>query len=317
LSRRRKLAVAAVALPLLALGAVLATPSSALPPATGAWMTAAGLREHFVAVDGVRVRYVRQGEGRGPAVVLLHGFVSSIYSWKEVLPALSSEHDVLAVDLPPFGASDIPATFDPSLYERIVPAILDHAGVARAAVVGNSLGGAVAIVTAVRHPSRVDRLVLVDSAGFNFAPERRPWLLRVMGSPLLGPVIGTLPVRRELVTLGLRQVLHDDRYATEERVDEYLAPLLRPGAMAAAHGLLGGRQSMGFPEVVREVKVPTLVIWGAEDRWIPASDAKLFQQRIPAPGTRVAVLPGCGHIPQEECADAVLAPLLSFLRQTP
>jgi pimeloyl-ACP methyl ester carboxylesterase len=305
--------VGAAAVPVLLLAALMLAPDSDPPPATGAWLPAAGLQARFVTVDGVRVRYVRQGHGT--PVVLLHGFVSSIYSWKEVLPALSREHEVLAIDLPPFGASGIPATFDPSLYERVVPAVLDDAGLARASVVGNSLGGAVAIMTAVRNPTRVDRLGLLDSAGFNFAPERRPWLLRVMGSPLLAPMIGKLPVRRELVTLGLRQVLHDDRYATAERIDEYLAPLLRPGAMAAAHALLGGRQTLGFPDIVREVKVPTLVIWGAEDTWIPASDAALFEQHIP--GTRVVVLPGCGHIPQEECAEAVLAPLLPFLRGTP
>jgi pimeloyl-ACP methyl ester carboxylesterase len=307
-TRRRRIVLTGLLLATTAAVALALVPHSPAPR-TGGWLVAGGLEPRFVTVDGVRVRYVRTGSG--PAVVLLHGFASSIYSWKDVIPGLARAHDVIAIDLPPFGASDIPQGWQPALYEKVVPAVLDHASVTRAAVIGNSLGGAVAILTAVRHPARVERLVLVDSAGFNFESSRRPWLLRVTGAPILGPVMGHLPVRRELVSLGLRQVLHDDTYATPERVDEYLAPLLRPGALAASQALLGGRQSMGFPELVREVRVPTLVIWGAEDTWIPVADADLFARDIP--GARVVVLPGCGHVPQEECAPALLPHVLSFL----
>jgi pimeloyl-ACP methyl ester carboxylesterase len=188
---------------------------------------------------------------------------------------------------------------------------MDELGLPRAAVAGNSLGGAVALVAAARHPERVSRLVLVDSAGYNFDPHDRPALLRFMGSPALAPIIGVFPVRRELMEMGLRQVMHDDTYVTPERVDEYVAPLLRPGALAAWHALLTGGRMAAFPHVVSEVRVPTLVVWGDQDAWIPVAHASNFGRDIK--GAQVVILPGCGHVPQEECTPALLDRMQPFL----
>lgn len=282
---------------------------AAEPENVGRWMAEAGLEPRHVEVDGLRLRYVRAGSG--PPVLLLHGFVSSIYSWKEIIPELAERHEVVALDLPPFGGSEIPAELSPTLYEDLVPHVLDALGLDRIAIVGNSLGGAVAIVTAVRHPSRVERLALIDPAGFNFDPAERPWLLRLVGSPVVSPVVGRLPVRRAVVSLGLQQVLHDDDRVTRERVDEYLAPLLRPRAVGAAIAVLRERQALGFPAIVSEVRQPTLVIWGAEDTWIPPAHGRRFEEAIR--GSRLVTLPGCGHVPQEECADRVLQHLVPFL----
>jgi pimeloyl-ACP methyl ester carboxylesterase len=255
------------------------------------------------------VRYVRAGQG--DRVLLLHGFASSIYSWKDVIADLSRDHEVVGLDMPPFGASAVPPSPSAEMYRRLVVAALDHLQWPHATVIGNSLGGAVAVVAAAQHPARVDHLVLVDSAGYNFAPADRPALLRVAGAPFLGPVLGHLPVRREVVTLGLKQVFYDDAKVTPERIDEYVAPLLRPGALAASQALLRGGMDLGFPGVIAGVKAPTLVIWGEDDTWIPPAHAQLFARDIP--GARVAMIPQCGHVPQEERPDEVVRNIRLFL----
>lgn len=279
------------------------------PGPTGRWMAQAGLSPQFETVDGVRLRYVRAGTG--PAVVLLHGFASSIFTWRDVIPALARGHDVVAVDLPNFGGSEIRPDLPPGAYVRLVVGLMDRLGVDRASLAGNSLGGGTAVLVAALHPGRVDHLVLIDSVGYNLAAKDRPWLLRVAGLRPLARLIEALPVRRAVVTLALRQIFFDDRLVTAERIDEYVAPLLRPGAVAAAQALLASSDEMGLPGIVARVRVPTLVIWGREDSWVPVEHADRFLADIP--GSRKVVIDRCGHLPQEERPAEVTRLLEEFL----
>ena len=277
------------------------------PHASGAWMGRAAVTSQFVTVGGQRLRYVRRGSG--PPVVLVHGFASSIYTWNEVIPRLAAGHDVIAVDLPGFGGSDVPAHFDGAAWSSLLVGLLDALGVPRASLAGNSLGGALSAVTAARWPDRVDRLVLIDAAGYNLALERRPWLLQVMGKAPAG-LLDALP-QRPLLRQGLRQVFFDDGKVTGERVEEYLAPMARPGARAASRRILTSGETFGLPGLVKQVKAPTLVLWGDHDTWIPLADADLFTRDIP--GARKVVIERCGHVPQEEKPEEVSRLILQFI----
>ena len=116
------------------------------PVAPGTWLAAAGLEARHETVDGHRLRYVRAGSG--PAVVLVHGFASSLYTWKDVIPALAAGHDVVALDLPGFGQSDQPADLSFEDFPRAVLGLMDRLGIGKAALVGNSMGGATAAIVA-------------------------------------------------------------------------------------------------------------------------------------------------------------------------
>jgi len=303
--RRRRAAFLVVAFLALA----LALRGERPPGPTGQWMAAAGLSPRFETVDGVRLRYLRAGTG--PAVVLMHGFASSIVTWRDVMPDLARAHDVVAVDFPGFGGSEIREGLPLSAYPRLVVGLMDRLGVARASLVGNSMGGGAAIVIAALHPERVERLVLMDSVGYNLASGDRPWLLRAAGFKPVARLIEALPIRRPMVTLALRQIFHDDRLVTPERIDEYVAPLLRPGAVAAAQALLASGDDMGLPGLASRVRAPTLVVWGRQDTWVPVAQADRFLADIP--GSRKAVIQGCGHLPQEERPAEVSALLDEFL----
>jgi pimeloyl-ACP methyl ester carboxylesterase len=281
------------------------------PSASEGWLAGAGLEARFATVDGVRVRYVRRGQG--PPVVLLHGFASFLYTWKDVMPALAERHDVVAIDLPGFGASDQPADLTFDVLPRAVLGVMEEIGWSRASLVGNSLGGAVALVVAARHPDRVERLVLVDAAGFNLRPADRPAMVRLVSHPAAEAVVSRLPLRRLLVTLGLRQVFADDAKVTPERIDAYLAVAARPGTLAAVRSL-SASSTLSPDEVermVEEIRAPTLVVWGREDRWIPVDHADRFVAALR--DGRKAVLAACGHMPQEEQPAAVARLLAEFL----
>jgi pimeloyl-ACP methyl ester carboxylesterase len=292
--------------PAVLVGALVLWPE-APPHPSGAWMRQAGVTPRYVDVAGTRLRYVRRGSG--PPLLLLHGFSASIYTWAEALPLLAERHDVIAVDLPGFGGSDIPPYFDAKLAAVLVPVLMDRLGLERASLAGNSLGGAIAAATAARDPQRVDRLVLLDAAAYNMAPADRPRLLRLVAAVPVG-VVKALP-QRPMMRLGLKQVFFDDTRVTPERVEEYLAPMARPGALAAARQVLANAPHLGLPDVLRQVRAPTLVIWGAQDAWIPVRDADRFVRDIP--GARKVVLDHCGHVPQEEKPAEVARLILDFL----
>jgi pimeloyl-ACP methyl ester carboxylesterase len=289
--RRRR----AILLVLAACGAAAWIWCARPPGPTGAWMARTGVSERFLDAAGWRVRYVRAGQG--PPLVLLHGFASSIYTWSETLPALAAQHDVIALDFPGFGGTETRPTLTADDLARVVPAVTDGLGLGAYDLLGHSLGGAIAAVTAASHPQRVRRLVLVDAAGFNLAATERPAVVRALGA-VPPAVFELLPLQRPSTTLGLRQVFHDDRLLTRERVDEYLAPMVRPGTAAALRSLLTSRDGLDAPAQVARIRQPTLVIWGRDDRWIDVSHAARFAAAIP--GARTAVLDGCGHMPQEE-----------------
>src|SRR5262245_14812760 len=305
---RLRRAACAVAVVAAALAAVLLWPRPL--PVTGAWMAAAGVEPRFESVDGVRLRYVRRGAG--PTVMLLHGIASSLFTWKDVLPAVALDHEVVALDLPGFGGSDVPEAISVDRLRAAVIGLMDRIGIGRASLVGNSLGGATAALVAAHDPDRVERLVLIDAAGFRMSPQSRPWLLRA-GAGTLGALIASMPRPRPIIAIGLHQVFYDHELVTRERLDEYEAPFLRQGAVAGLRAMLNAPapSPSEFEAMLRTLRTPTLVIWGAEDRWIPAADADRFAAAIP--GARKAVIPKCGHMPQEERPAEVLALMRPFL----
>jgi pimeloyl-ACP methyl ester carboxylesterase len=307
-ARRRSRLLAALVAALLLWWLAARFDRPPVPP--GRWLVAAGLEPREADVGGRRIRYVRAGAGS--PVLLVHGFASSLYTWKDVLPGLARDHDVVALDLPGFGWSEQPPDLSFADFPAAVLGLMDALGLDRAALVGNSLGGAAVAAVAARDPTRVSALVLVDSVGFNLDPKDQPAILRFVMSPA-GRVLGVLPLRRAAVTLALRQVFHDPALVTDERVAEYLAPLQRPGALDSIRSL-GRSAAPTVEELVRElgrVRAPALVIWGRDDRWIPLADADRFVAAIPR-ATKL-VLDDCGHVPQEEKPGEVTQALLRFL----
>jgi pimeloyl-ACP methyl ester carboxylesterase len=277
---------------------------------TGGWLRQAGLQPRDEIVDGLRIRYVRRGQGS--PLVLMHGIGSSLYSWHAVLPDLARDHDLVALDFPGFGGSERPPELT---FDRLVAAVLglvDRLALGRVSLAGNSLGGAVAVALAARHPDRVERLVLIDSAGFHHAPTEWPALLRVVEATP-APLLEWLPVKRKMTARTLPRLFFDPRKVTEETIDEYAEPLQRRGTMRAFRSLLlaAAADATAFDDLARVVKARTLVLWGREDPWIPVADVDRFGATIV--GSVAVILRGCGHLPQEERPAETVALIRSFL----
>jgi len=289
-----KFARRAVVLLLVLAVAVFLLPAEKTP-ATGQWLSRLGLEPKVARIGRLDVRYVRKGQG--PAVILLHGLASSIYSWADVIGPLSERFDVIALDLPGFGASSKPADLSFADYEPTLLGLMEALGVPKAHFVGNSGGGAVALVMAARARDRVDHVVILDSAGFNLKPGERPFLATLLANRAAGAFADRLPVKRLMTRLFLRRVIQDETRITDERIDEYVAPFLSPGAMVSVRSLLLSRVEEGFVKDLASVQAKTLVLWGRFDPWLPLAHADRFVAEIK--GARKVVLE-TGHMPQEE-----------------
>jgi pimeloyl-ACP methyl ester carboxylesterase len=255
--------------------------------------------------------------GRGEPVVLLHGFGASTYCWRHVLPALARSHRVVAPDFYGFGATERPR--DLASYTRdgqagLVLGVLDALGIGRAHLVGHSYGGAISLWLAARHPERLASLTLVDTAAPTFPNDRRSRLAATQ--PLAWLFLHGVALTPWSVRRALEASIRDRSRVTPELVQAYLAPLRVEGVDAAYRGLtmpLRAAHAAEGPEVdFAHLDLPTLVVWGTEDRLVAVEDGRRETARLPH-GSFVE-LSGIGHMPMEECPEELVRILASFLR---
>jgi pyruvate dehydrogenase E2 component (dihydrolipoamide acetyltransferase) len=250
----------------------------------------AGPPPETVEVAAGRLRFLRQGED-GEPLVLLHGFGGDLNNWLFTAPALAENHVVCALDLPGHGESskDVRAG-DPDFFVSAVEQFLDAQGLQRVHLAGHSMGGMVAASLALAVPERVASLALVASTGLGQEINREyiDGFVAAERRRDLKPVLELLFADPGLVT---RQLVDDVlKYKRLDGVDEALRAI-------AADAYPDGRQSRVIADRLTELDVPLLVVWGREDRVIPAAHA----ERAPE-GATVRVLDGQGHSPHMEAA---------------
>jgi pimeloyl-ACP methyl ester carboxylesterase len=278
-------------------------------PASERYPAGTPFRAQYRVVDGTRLRVIDTGQGT--PVVFIHGFGASLYSWRKTLPAvLAAGYRVIAFDNRGFGFSDKPARgYGNAAYARLVAALLDSLSVPSAVLVGHSMGGAIAAEVALAYPDRVRGLVLIDAAGFGV---RWPAILKVGRWPGAGGVATALRGRWITGRL-LRSTYADPSKVTEADVDQYYAPVSEPGFGRALRGVL---REFRFDTLVGRlgaVAAPTLVVWGAEDRWIPVRDGSRLVTELQR-GAFI-VIPRAGHAAAEEAPDEVNRLVIAFLKE--
>ena len=266
---------------------------------------------HFAEIDGVRVHY--QEKGTGTPLVLIHGFTSSVFSWKDVFEPLSKNFRVIAVDLKGFGFSGKPdGDYTRRAQAMLVAHLLDYLKIDKAWLCGNSMGGDVSLNFAVQNPQRVAGLILIDSGGVKVegSGSLAPSYLLI---PVVGRVLTALALRSDkLVREGLEKSFYDQTKITDERVASYYRPLqTRGGQLAAVRARTQADQFPVEPDLGK-ISARTLIIWGAEDALIPLAAGRKMNSLIK--DSKLLVIEKCGHLPQEEMPERVVEEIGRFMK---
>ncbi|QIN84665.1 alpha/beta fold hydrolase [Rubrobacter tropicus] len=276
----------------------------------------ASIEEHTIEVGGMTTRYF--AAGAGPPLVLLHGDGESAFDWSWTLPALARSRRVYAPDLPGSGENAKPAAdYSPAFLERFAASFLDAVGVGRAAVVGSSLGGLVALRLALSEPSRVGSLVLVASSGLGRAVNLGLSSLIIPGyGDLATGWAGTKAGAAQRARSRARLLFARPGRAPKAWISEQYRLARMPGFLAAQLAALRAElDPLGQREVLLDelprLTMPTLLVWGERDRILPVSQARAALARLPEGS--IEIIPDCGHLPQVEWPDRFVRALDGFL----
>lgn len=259
------------------------------------------VRDGWVEVDGLRIYYLMAGQA-GTPVLLLHGggYDSASLSYKHSIGPISQHHRVYAPDWPGYGESDKPKVeYSTQYYVDFLGRLMDALGLEKASLVGISLGGAISLGFSLRSPQRVERLVLVDSHGLGGDVPWRLMSYLLVRLPLLNKLVwAALGRSRRMVRASLQSVFYDPHTVTETLVDQVYQLVKKPGAGQAwrswqRNEIRWKGLHTNFVDRLHTLMVPTMILHGAEDKYIPVSWARRAHTLIK--DSELHVFPQCGH----------------------
>ena len=268
----------------------------------------------------VHMRYRDQGDPKAQTLVLIHGFGASLADWEPWVQRLGGKYHIISIDLPGHGLTLAPKGYRTNSdgFTDLVDAATTRMGAKRFIIVGNSMGGGVAWDMALRHPDRLDGLVLVDAVGpppqgETKRPGGGPIIFKLLQYPVARAVLSQIDLG-PMVSQGLKSALVDPRLVTPELVARYADFSRAPGHRAVLLGLQSGERMDPKTLVARlgGIKIPTLIMHGEADHVIPFANGQELARDIP--GSTFIAYPGVGHVPMEQIPDKSAADLDGWVK---
>ena len=281
-----------------------------------------GMQAHVVRSDKCEMfrnqakinEAVNAGASLPKTVVLLHGTSASLHTWQGWTRELSDDYCVVSMDLPGFGLTgpytDQSTQYDSANYAKFVIDVLDKLQVGSVTLAGNSLGGKIAWRTAALYPDRVNKLILVDAVGYPATPKQVPIGFKLAKYPILTPLLSRI-LPRDVVKKSILSVYSDDSKVDEALVDRYYDLTLRQGNRLALNRRLLEMDNTTNQAQIKQLDLPTLILWGAQDDLIPVENAKLFHRDIA--NSQLRIFDDLGHVPHEEDPMATVKVVKQFL----
>lgn len=278
--------------------------------------TLADTDSQFIEANGLNVHYKKYGSGE-PVFILLHGFGASLFSWRDVTEPFAEIGTVIAYDRPAFGLTERPMEWEgESPYSQeaqiqLVIGLMDALGVEKAILVGNSAGGTIAMLTALKYPERIESLILVNPAVYagGGAPAWIRPLLRTPQMNRIGPLIA-----RQIQTRGpelIELAWHDPSKITPDVMEGYQKPLRVENWDKALWYLTVSSRESGLAERLDELTLPVLLIAGDDDRIVPTEQSVRLAGELS--NAELVVIPQSGHVPHEETPAEFMQAVIQFL----
>jgi pimeloyl-ACP methyl ester carboxylesterase len=277
----------------------------------------AGPTSQFIDVEGMKIHVRDVGPKTGPVIVLLHGSNASLHTWEPWIKFLSASYRVIAFDQAGHGLTGPhpKADYSTAAFVRAVDGVTQKLSVTKFTLGGNSMGGGIAVAYAIAHPDRLNGLVLVDASG---APDTKPKSLPIGFRIAQTPGLRSLALYitpRALLENSLRDSISVQSIATPAMIDRYWELLRYPGNRQATIDRFATKRVPIDPAAIRAITVPTLVIWGEEDKLIPFSAGQWFAANIK--GATLLSYKQIGHAPMEEAATETANDLMAWLATQP
>ena len=269
----------------------------------------------FMQMDGMLIHYRDEGNQNDTIpVILIHGTGASLHTWEGWVSELKAEHRVIRLDLPAYGLTGPNPTgnYSQEFYAEFMNHFLTELGVEKCILGGNSLGGAITWVYALKYPDKVKKMILVDAGGYPMESKSVPIAFQMARIPVIKNLFKYV-TPRSIVEKSVLNVYAQKEKVTPELVDRYYELSLRAGNREA----FLNRMSQGIISDkylnIKTLSMPTLIIWGDKDLLIPLEVAERFHQDLPL--DTFVVFKNLGHTPMEEDAHATVAVVKDFLKK--
>jgi pimeloyl-ACP methyl ester carboxylesterase len=261
----------------------------------------------FMALNELRIHY--RDEGTGDAIVLVHGTGASLHTWNAWAQELSQTHRVIRLDLPAYGLTgkDPKKRYSSKDYVDLIDAFMKELKVNQFHLAGNSLGGLVSWLYASYHPDKVQKLILIDPSGF--PSKKSPMVISLAKTPGINMLIRYV-TPKAFIKKNLKEVYYNPDLISTQILDRYYELTLAPGNRTAFIDRAKIERE-DYTDRLGLITNPTLILWGAEDAWIPLKNAYRFEEKIAT--STVVVMKETGHLPMEEKPAKSLAITLDFL----
>jgi pimeloyl-ACP methyl ester carboxylesterase len=264
----------------------------------------------FRSVAGIQLHIRDTGAKTSPALVLLHGFGSSLHTWDTWASVLERDYRVIRIDLPGSGftGADPAGDYSDERAMIVLNGLLEALNITQASMIGNSMGGRLAWKFSAKYPNIVQKLVLIAPDGFE-----SPGV--AYGKPAVVPAALNLmrfALPKALLRMNLEPAYANPSALTPEMLTRYHDMMLVAGARDAMLDRMRQVVLVNPVPILKTIRAPTLVLWGDKDAMIPLSNAKDYQAALPS--SQLVVLPNIGHVPHEEAPGAALLPVITFLK---
>jgi pimeloyl-ACP methyl ester carboxylesterase len=271
-----------------------------------------GITSHFIEVQNTKLHYLSAGSGE--PILCLHGWPTSAYLWRNIMPALAQTHQVIALDLPGFGRSDKPldVSYSFTYYYKIIEAFTKKMGIKKTGLVVHDLGGPLGLLWAVRHPEKVSSLTLLNTLVY---PEIS-WAAKLFVVATILPGIKSWMSSPTGIARAMRFGVHNKSNLTDEILAEYQAPFEGANERKALLKTPQKLSMKGFREIEKklpQLKIPVCLIYGANDRILPDVAETMQRVKRDLPQAQLTELPNCGHFLQEDEPEKIGKLLAEFL----
>jgi pimeloyl-ACP methyl ester carboxylesterase len=258
---------------------------------------------------GVLIHIISMGSGS--TILFVHGSQAWSYTWRhQIAPFAAAGFRAVAVDLPGNGYSGAPNPHDYSVsgMSRLIGAVLDGLDAPQAILVASSAGGLPVLDFTIQHPERVRALILSSTCG---VPHQLPSLWNMVRLPVIGE-LARFFLHPGIIRKNLEEAFANPKKITDQDVQAYTQPLLRPGSWTANLRTERSTDPSFVEQHLADIQCPVLILWGKEDAWHPVTMTEVFHQKLPQ--AKIEILSECGHLPHEEQPDVFNQRALAFLQ---